>query len=177
MKKFVLVLLAMVVLGFTVDSYALDYQGLRLGMSRKEVMEWVGDTSTIHPDELKKWWKVANIAEDKLRPERTMVTISGTQDDPGCVEKIAVYIDHKRVTDYQQAVYEKYGKPTSSEQTSYQNNFGVKMTGLIEHWKIGTDHIFFMVRPISVGKFEATLIFETDKWVKYELEKSPKPKL
>jgi hypothetical protein len=169
MKKLGLVLmLAMVALSFSVNSYALDFRGLRLRMSEEEVCKWL----EIKPPAFKS--DVMDMAGRKLLGDGVNYANVLIIDERVVKITVSIYQDESEA--YRQALHKKYGKPLTSKQVPYQNNFGVKFMGLEEHWKIGKDHIWFAIRPESVGKFDTVLIFETDEW--YQLEhKKPEPKL
>lgn len=171
MKKILMVLLAMVFLA--VNSYALDFQGLRLGMTREEVRKWIGT-----PNVGTEIWNLTKQAEQKLLSEGVTchVYISGDIDSPGRVEKIEVHLDQGLIDSYKQALHEKYGKPTSSKITQWQNNFGVKLEGVSEWWDIKGEHIWFSIAPRSIDKYDTVIMFITNEQLKLE-SKKPEPKL
>jgi hypothetical protein len=181
MKKLMLVLLvvlAMVMLCFTVNSYALEFRGLRLGMTKNELRQWLDKQGVVAtPESIADWSLMDRVQQKLIEPGcGCLITISGSIDDPGKLEKISCNISQDISNSYKDAIHRKYGNPGSSKQVPYQNNFGLKMMGLEEHWNIGKDHIWFLVAPESIGKFTTYLIFITDEWNKLE-SKKPEPKL
>ena len=173
-----MVLLVMVmVLGLTMNSYGLDFRGLRLGMKTKEVCEWLNKDAAVPMD-----------CDLTLLPVGDIMDLAGKRligegIDHGNVlivesrlVRITVSISQDNSESYRKAIHKKYGQPFTSNQIPYQNIFGVKMMGLEEHWKIRNEHIFFTIQPISAGKRETTLIFITDE--RYQLEiRKPEPRL
>jgi hypothetical protein len=174
MKRSILVLPALVMLlGLTVNSYALDFRGLRLGMTPNEVCKWLNPAVLEHCDP-NHIGDIQDMAGMKLLGEGVTwgtVLISDSK-----VVKITVLIYNDESEAYRKAVNKKYGQPLTSRKVPYQNNFGVKMMGLEEHWKIRKEHIFFSVRPKTVADFETSLIFITDEWYRLETKK-PEPRL
>jgi len=175
MKKVALVLFAtMVLTNLSVNSYALDFRGLRLGMTTDEVCKWIEKTAVSGQCNPNQTGDVQNWAERRLVGDgvdyATVLIIDNK------VQKITISIYQDSSEGYRQALHKKYGKPVSSKQVPYMNNFGVKFMGLKEYWKVGKDHLWFIGQPSSVSQVDTLLIFETDEWVQLE-NKKPEPKL
>jgi len=176
MKKVASVLFAMMVLvSFSVNSYALDFRGLRLGMTTDEVCKWIERTSAVsglcNSDQIGdvQDWAGKRLIGDGVNYANVLIIDNK-------VQKISISIYQDSSEAYRQALHKKYGKPISSKQVPYMNNFGVKFMGLEEHWKVGEDHLWFIGQPKSVKEFETYLIFKTDEWLQLE-NKKPEPKL
>lgn len=173
MKKFLLIVLAMVMLCFATNSYALDFRGLRLGMTSEEVCEWL--KIDCKPDYKNDVWLLHPMVQNSLignGVNGARVTIKQK------VEKIEVSIVQDESEAYRQALHEKYGKPESSRKTQWQNNFGLKLEGISEWWTIGKkkDHLCFSTTPTSVSEYHTVIIFITNELYNSESVK-PKPKL
>ena len=170
MKKLMVLLVAFVLLIFAINSYALDFRGLRLGMTEEEVCKWLN----INANPLRTVSELQEMVGNQLRGQGVVQSNVVIEEK---VEEIAISIFQDESEAYKEALHNKYGKPFSSKKIPYVNNFGVRLTGIEEYWKIKNEHLWFIIIPKSVGDYSTLIIFQTNERFNKRHEKKTKPKL
>ena len=152
MKKLLVVMLAMVVLSST----NLEGAGLSsfYDLSLRMDMAKARDLAIAYQE----------------KPEVGQIYLDRSWKDSETVGQITVLAVYEYNDLFKSAVYKKYGKPTSFEETYWQNPFGAKWKGFRAYWSLERDSVWLLYEPLE-GKLRTFLILETKEYTKAHSKK------
>jgi len=177
MKKTMLVLVLATIVALVTNAYALDFRGLRLGMTVSEIAAWISKNTNIETLEfvyrgMDGWPEQSRVQLASCRVlDKMEDVISGhTILFDGRLQRIEIIIRTDDFGRWREAILKKYGGPVSSEKRRWQNKIGGTFIGSEEYWKIGTEYIWLQLTPHG-----AFYELETEKSL--QQRQKPLPKL
>lgn len=168
-KIFLIVALAVSAAAQTVPSQPYEVKGVKLGSALSAWKAGVGAacmemTATPHPDQNSFLCPGATYAGIK---SQEVVTFYKSQ-----LSSFYFRTDHDNYETLRDALKQKFGPPTSSEQKTYQNGYGASFTGEYLMWLNSTSSI--TLEEISGDRDHSVLLFSHTELIKAQ-NKAGKP--
>lgn len=152
MLKLILITFSFVPL--TVHAY--DFKGIQLGQpeSAASIKEKIGIKCSPGKDP----FKLICTGTTTIAKASAFANIVVGQS--GVVQRIFLTFDSSNFNDVESALNEKFGQPSSTDNSTVQNRMGVSFQQVMHQWNDGANHIVFRRYGSKITK--SSLIFFTD---------------